>query len=112
MSTLSSVKTGTQAYRCRKALHSRRKPKDNMRGQFGDFSHTRLRIIEMIRRCRPNEKSGSCKKYSSFATYPGIKPLLPQHIQTYHLYKIKPAYSPGMKTLLTQHILTYNLYKI
>ena len=70
MSTPSSVKTGTHAYRCRKTLHSRRKPKDNMRGPFGDASLTRLRIIETIRRCRPNEKSGSCKMYSSFATYP------------------------------------------
>ena len=59
-----SVKTGTQAYRCRKTLNSRRKPKDNMRGPFGDLSLTRLRITEMMRRCRPNEKSGSFKKYS------------------------------------------------
>ena len=70
ISTPSSVKTGTQTYRCRKTLHSRRKPKDNMRGPFGDVSLTRSRIIETIRRCRPNAKSGSCKKYSSFAKHP------------------------------------------
>jgi hypothetical protein len=64
ISTPSSVKTGTQAYRCRKTLNSRRKPKDNMLGPFGEFSLIRLRIIESIRRCRPNDKSGSCKKYS------------------------------------------------
>ena len=66
----SSVKTGTQAYRCRKTLHSSRKPKDNTQGPFGDISLTRLRITETIRRCRSNWKSGSCKKYSSSATYP------------------------------------------
>jgi hypothetical protein len=61
ISTPSSVKTGTHAYRCRKTLHSRRKPKDNMRGPFGDVSLTWLRIIEMIRRYWSTEKSGSCK---------------------------------------------------
>jgi len=64
ISTPSSFKTEIQAYRCRKTLHSRRKPKDNMRGPFRDVSLTRLHIIEKIRRCWPNEKSGSCKKYS------------------------------------------------
>jgi hypothetical protein len=49
ISTHSSVKIGTQAYRCRKTLNSRRKPKDNMRGPFGDVSLTRVRIIEKIR---------------------------------------------------------------
>jgi len=70
ISTPSSVKTGTQAYRCRKTNNSRRKPQDNMRGPFGDGSPTRSRIIETIRRCRPNAKSGRCKKYSSFAKHP------------------------------------------
>ena len=65
-----SVKIGTQAFRCRKMLISRRKPKDNTRGPFGDVSLTRLQIIETIRRCRPNEKSGSFKKYSYFAKHP------------------------------------------
>ena len=50
ISTPSSVKTGSQAYRCRKKLNSRRKPKDNMRGPFGDVYLTRLRIIEMMSR--------------------------------------------------------------
>ena len=31
----SSVKTGTQTYRCRKTNNSRRKPHVNMRGPFG-----------------------------------------------------------------------------
>jgi len=66
----SSVETGSQAYRCRKTLHSGRKSKDNMRGPFGDVSLTRWRIIETIRRYRPNEKSVSCKMYRSFATHP------------------------------------------
>jgi len=66
----SSVKTATRAYRCRKTLHSYRIPSDNMRGSSADFSLTRLRITETIRRCKPNEKSGSCKKYYTFATRP------------------------------------------
>jgi hypothetical protein len=49
ISTPSSVKTETQAYRCRKTLNSRRKTKYNMRGPFRDVSLTRMRIIEMIR---------------------------------------------------------------
>ena len=61
ISTPSSVETGSQTYRCRKTLHSRRKSKDNMRGLFGDVSLNRRRITETIRHCRPNEKSGSCK---------------------------------------------------
>ena len=70
ISTPYAVKTGTQAYRCRETLQARRTPKDNMRGPFGDVSLTRSRIIETIRRCGPNAKSGSCKKYSSFAKHP------------------------------------------
>jgi hypothetical protein len=70
ISTSPAVKTGTQEYHRRKTLHSRRKPNDNMRGPFGDVSLTRSRIIETIRRCRPNERYGSCKKYSSFAKHP------------------------------------------
>jgi hypothetical protein len=66
---LCSVKTGTQAYRCRKTLHSCRIPSDNMWDPFADFSLTRLRFTETIRRCGPNVKSGSCKKYRSFAAH-------------------------------------------
>jgi hypothetical protein len=41
ISTSSSVKTNSK-YHCRKTLHSRRKPNDNLRGPFGDVSRTRL----------------------------------------------------------------------
>jgi hypothetical protein len=58
----SSVKTGTLLSRCRKTFHLRRKPKDNIPRPLGDVSPTRSRIIETIRRCRPNKKSGSRKK--------------------------------------------------
>jgi hypothetical protein len=61
MSTSSSVKTGTEAYRCRKTVHSRRKTNDNMRCPFGDVCLTRSRIIGTICGCRPNENMAAAK---------------------------------------------------
>jgi hypothetical protein len=48
ISTPSSVKTGTQAYRCRKTLNSCRKLQDNMRGPFGDVSLTDCGLLKVF----------------------------------------------------------------